>query len=112
MYYVRAFLCAFAVFALSSSTASVSAAAFQERYFTQKLVPIDRLDTRTWQNRYFIDESDYTPGGPIFVYVGGPDFYMTELRMQMSHFFDVGRQQNAVLIATELRFYGESRPTA
>ena len=84
---------------------------FEERFFTQKLVPIDFLDQREWENLYYIDEEYYQPGGPIFVFVGGADFYSTIYRLNTSHFFDIGREMHALLIATEHRFFGQSRPT-
>lgn len=96
------------------SLAGTTTALFQERFVTQRLVPIDRLDTRTWQNRYFIDDSAYVPGGgagALFVFCGGSDFYFTEGRRESSHFFDIGRRLQGVLVFTEHRYYGKSRPT-
>lgn len=84
---------------------------FEERFLTQTLNPIDLLDSRTWQNLYYIDEDYYVSGGPIYLLVGGSDFYSTPSMLQLSHFFDVGREQHALLIASEHRFYGRSRPT-
>lgn len=84
---------------------------FQEEFITQALNPIDSLDQRTWSNRYYVDRDSYVEGGPIFVHVGGPDFYSAELRMNLSHFNEIGRAMGALLVFTEHRFYGQSRPT-
>lgn len=90
---------------------TVSSAYFYEEYITQPLNPIDSFDTRRWQNRYFLDSDSYVDGGPIFIHLGGPDYYLAETRMNLSHFLEIGQELGAVLIYTEHRFYGESRPT-
>lgn len=85
---------------------------FEVRYITQQLVPPDYLDERTWENLYYIDESSYQPGGAIFLMIGSHDFYLTPGRLTNSRFFDIGREQHGVLVASQHRFYGQSRPTA
>ena len=63
-----------------------------------------------WSQRYYIDETHW--GGmdfPIFIYIGGegpqgppsPRLFMDEL----------AKEHQALMIALEHRFYGESRPT-
>lgn len=89
----------------------VTSAYFYEKYITQPVLPIDAFDRRVWQNRYFVDSDSYVEGGPIFVHLGGPDFYMAEVRMNLSHFLEIGQDSGALLVYTEHRFYGESRPT-
>lgn len=84
---------------------------FQERIFTQKLMPIDLHDTRTWENRYYIDDSYYQPGGPLFVYTSASVNLDYASLMNHTYFFDLGKEFNAILLFTEHRFYGESRPT-
>lgn len=84
---------------------------FQEEFIMQPLNPIDSFDQRTWSNRYYVDRESYVEGGPIFVHVGGPDFYSAEVRMNLSHFHEIGRDMGALLVFTEHRFYGQSRPT-
>lgn len=84
---------------------------FYEEYITQPLHPMDSFNQRNWQNRFFIDRDSYVEGGPIFVSVAGPDFYNTDLRMNLSHFHEIGRDMGAVMVYTEYRFFGQSRPT-
>lgn len=84
---------------------------FQEYHFTQTLLPIDQFDTRTWDNRYFLDDEYYTPGGPLFVSTGASVGFNHDAWMNFTYFFDLGREMGALLLYTEHRFYGESRPT-
>lgn len=85
---------------------------FYEEFITQPLNPIDSFDTRRWQNRYFLDSDYHVEGGPIFLHLGGADYYYTEVRFNVSHFLEMGQELGALLVFTEHRFYGESRPTA
>lgn len=84
---------------------------FVEHQFEQRLMPIDQFDTRTWQNRYWLDDSSYTPGGPLFVVTTASVGFHYEDWLNNTHFYDLGRELNALLLYTEHRFYGESRPT-
>lgn len=90
---------------------NVASAYFYEEWITQPVNPIDSFDNRRWQNRYFVDSDSYIEGGPIFVHLGGPDFYLAEVRMNLSHFLEIGKDMGALLVFTEHRFYGQSRPT-
>lgn len=87
-------------------TSTLSSATLREEYFTQFLNPIDSFDSRQW-----VDTDSYTGNGPIFVYVTGAEIDEGERRRANSHFFDMGREVGAVLVYTENRFYGLSRPT-
>ncbi|XP_055693657.1 putative serine protease K12H4.7 [Lutzomyia longipalpis] len=80
------------------------------RNFTQPLDHFDENCTETWDNTYYIDESFYQPGGPIFLYVGDMQFFYTYARLNSSHFTDIAREVGALLIGTEHRYFGESRP--
>lgn len=85
---------------------------FYEHTFPQKLLTIDQFETRTWQNRFWLDDSYYTPGGPLFLSTSGAATVQTDDWLNHTYFFDMGREMNALLVYTEHRFYGESRPTA
>lgn len=44
----------------------------KEQYFTQKLDHFDAVNTSTWQQRYFTNDSFWNKGvGPIFLMIGG-----------------------------------------
>ncbi|XP_055693699.1 putative serine protease K12H4.7 [Lutzomyia longipalpis] len=80
------------------------------RTFTQPLDHFDESGTKTWDNTYYIDESFYKPGGPIFVYVGDMQFFSTYARLSSSHFTDIAREVGALLVGTEHRYFGNSHP--
>lgn len=96
---------------LLSTTATLVHGAFQELYFTQKLMPIDQFDTRTWENRYYLDDANYTPGGPVFVSTSASVTFATDMWLDFSYFFDMGRDMSALLVHTQHRFYLDNRPT-
>uniref|UniRef100_A0A1B0DNK4 Peptidase S9 prolyl oligopeptidase catalytic domain-containing protein n=1 Tax=Phlebotomus papatasi TaxID=29031 RepID=A0A1B0DNK4_PHLPP len=83
----------------------------ERRNITQWQDHFDYNNTETWENTYYIDDSFYEPGGPIFLFMGGMDFYTTIGRLNSSHFRDIAEEVGAVLVGTEHRYYGESRPT-
>jgi hypothetical protein len=45
----------------------------QEHWFTQNLDHFNFAERRTWQQRYFLNQSFFNPdlGGPIFIEIGG-----------------------------------------
>lgn len=81
------------------------------RNITQWLDHSDPNNTATWENRYWVDESFYEPGGPIFLLVSDQLTFFTEARLETSHFLDLAEEFNALFVASELRFFGENRPT-
>jgi len=40
-------------------------------FFDQKLDHFDHQDMRTWKQRYFVNDTYWQPGGPIFLQIGG-----------------------------------------
>lgn len=84
---------------------------FQEYHFSQRLMPIDQFDDRTWENRYHLDDSQYTTGGPLFVSPSASLTFNSEVWRTNTYFFDLGREMNAILLHTEHRFYTDNRPT-
>lgn len=84
---------------------------FYEQRISLKLLTIDQFETRTWENKYYLDDSNYTPGGPMFVATGAYEMFPTDFWLNYTHFYDMGREMNALLVYTEHRFFGESRPT-
>lgn len=40
-------------------------------YYTQTLDHFDVTDSRTWQQRYWVNDTFYKPGGNVFLYVEG-----------------------------------------
>ncbi|XP_055541662.1 thymus-specific serine protease-like [Wyeomyia smithii] len=59
--------------------------------------------------RYVTNDQYYRPGGPIFLFVGGP-WELQEHLVEQGHFVDIAANMSAYLVANELRYYGESIP--
>ncbi|KAJ1499901.1 hypothetical protein HMI54_011276 [Coelomomyces lativittatus] len=59
----------------------------KEQWFTQYIDHYNKADTRTWKQRYFVNDTFWNPslGGPIFLQVGGEGAisaaYVVELEM-------------------------------
>ncbi|XP_037043766.1 putative serine protease K12H4.7 isoform X2 [Bradysia coprophila] len=64
----------------------------------------------TWLQRYLINDEFYTPGSPIFLFLGG-EWTITPYRMTFSLMHDMADDLNASILYLEHRYYGESRPT-
>ncbi len=77
---------------------------------TQRVDNFNPTNLDTWQQRYFMNNEFYQPGSPIFLYLGG-EWAINDLRMTVSHMYDIARDLNANILHLEHRFYGESRPT-
>ncbi|KAL6061256.1 Thymus-specific serine protease [Balamuthia mandrillaris] len=85
--------------------------AAKELWYTQKLDHFNKQDRRTWQQRYFVNESFWNADlpGPIFLQIGGeaPISGADASLLQMANY---GRRHGALLVALEHRFYGQSQP--
>jgi pimeloyl-ACP methyl ester carboxylesterase len=79
------------------------------QWFTQLLDHFNPQDSRTWLQKFYVNDTFFVPGGPIFFQVGGegPIAYYDVTSWQMSVF---ANQYNALQITLEHRFYGDSHP--
>ena len=79
------------------------------QYFAQYVDHFNAQDNRVFQQKYYVNDVYFQPGGPIFFQLGGESpIDGTELTSwQMSVY---ARQFNALQITLEHRFYGESQP--
>lgn len=95
----------------SSTVATPFSAEPKEQYFTQKLDHFDRQETRTWKQRYFMNDTFWNPddAGPIFFQVGGEGAISSEYvtSLEMAHY---AQHFGALMVALEHRFYGKSKP--
>lgn len=64
----------------------------------------------TWLQRYYMNDEFYTPGSPMFLFLGG-EWPITPYRMNYSLMHDMADDLNANILYLEHRYYGESRPT-
>jgi len=83
----------------------------KEQWFTQRLDHFNGQETRTWQQRYFINDTFWNPAtpGPIFFQMGGEGAVSAEdvVELQMVQY---GIKHRALMVTLEHRFYGKSQP--
>eukprot|EP00095_Tigriopus_kingsejongensis_P004313 maker-scaffold562_size136394-snap-gene-0.8 protein:Tk04313 transcript:maker-scaffold562_size136394-snap-gene-0.8-mRNA-1 annotation:"hypothetical protein BRAFLDRAFT_284130" len=81
-----------------------------EQWFTQDLDHFHPTDDRVWQQRYFVNDTFYRPGGPIFLMIGG-EGEANSIWMVEGTWIDYARELGALCFQLEHRFYGKSHPT-
>ena len=83
----------------------------EAQWFAQRLNHFDDSNTRTWQQRFFVNDSFFhKKDGPVFLMIGGegaasPRWMVTGSWIQYAQDF------GALAFMLEHRFYGESHPT-
>ncbi|ROJ25389.1 Thymus-specific serine protease [Anabarilius grahami] len=82
----------------------------QEQWFTQRLDHFSGADTRVWKQRYFVNDSFYRPGGPVFLMIGG-EGPANPTWMQYGTWLLYAQKLGALCLLLEHRFYGKSHPT-
>ncbi|XP_042240164.1 putative serine protease K12H4.7 [Homarus americanus] len=80
------------------------------QWFTQILDHSEPADTRTWQQRYFTNDSFYEPGGPVFLMIGG-EGPADPIWMVEPYWVTYAQGLNAYMLFLEHRYYGMSHPT-
>jgi serine protease 16 len=76
-------------------------------------LPVDHFSTtdrRNWDIRYLINDEHYVANGPIFIFIGGPE-YISDEWITRGNVFDIAQETGGVLFSLEHRYFGESRPT-
>ncbi|CAO1329149.1 unnamed protein product [Diamesa hyperborea] len=81
-----------------------------ELWFIQNLDHSDPMNTRTWKQRYFVNEEFYKLGGPVFLMIGG-EGAISEKWMTKGAWMKYAKQFNAICFQVEHRYYGKSHPT-
>ncbi|XP_061194515.1 putative serine protease F56F10.1 [Saccostrea echinata] len=81
-----------------------------DMWMTQRLTHFNDADTRTWQQRYFVNDTFYEPGGPIFVMIGGEGTANPAWMLQGT-WIEYAKTYKAICFLLEHRFYGKSHPT-
>jgi len=80
-----------------------------EEYFVQELDHFNVQEQRTWKQRFYVNDEHYKLGGPVFFQVGGEGTisagYVVDFMMS-----EYARQEGALQVALEHRFYGKSHP--
>ena len=82
----------------------------ETRWVTQRIDNFNLQDTRTWEQRYIANGRYFEIDGPIYIFVGG-QWQLDRLWLERGLLYDIARETNGYIVATEHRYYGESRPT-
>eukprot|EP00759_Apiculatamorpha_spiralis_P027858 PhF_6_TR30544/c0_g1_i1/m.44832/K01276/DPP7; dipeptidyl-peptidase II len=78
--------------------------------FTQPLDHTTSTDTRTFQERYFYDDTYYKPGGPLLFYCGGEGPIDHLPIGSGAVLYEYGQQFNGLIVYAEHRYYGQTLP--
>ncbi|XP_054157915.1 putative serine protease K12H4.7 [Oppia nitens] len=81
-----------------------------DNWFDQRVDHFNTNDTRTFKQRYFLNNKYYKTGGPVFLLVDGEnegqDYLITKGAVS-----EYANRFNALLVDLEHRYYGQSVPT-
>nr|XP_006823961.1 PREDICTED: putative serine protease K12H4.7-like [Saccoglossus kowalevskii] len=83
----------------------------QEQWISQRLDHYNDADLRTWQQRYYIDDSHYIAGGPVFLNIGGEGPLNSKWLMAETTWIQYAMKYGALCLLVEHRYYGKSHPT-
>jgi hypothetical protein len=82
----------------------------EELWYTQELDHFNLADTRTWQQRYFINDQYWKKNGPVFIHIFGEapadPIWMTKVQ-----WIKYAQTYGAICVLLERRFYGKSHST-
>ena len=87
---------------------SIDLSQFQESTFKNKIDHFNFLDSREYDQRYWVSDEYWTGEGPIFIYICGE--YRCSVPDTRLYPFMVGANYNARFMVLEHRFYGDSQP--
>ncbi|KAI1297167.1 putative serine protease K12H4.7 [Halotydeus destructor] len=81
------------------------------QWLEQQLNHFDPSDTRTWKQRFFVNDQFFQPGNPVFLQLGGEGtadpVWLVDGQIAQNY----GPKLGAMLIYVEHRYYGQSHPT-
>ncbi|KAJ8042072.1 Thymus-specific serine protease [Holothuria leucospilota] len=80
-------------------------------YIEQPLDHFNRLDERTFMQRYHVIDAYWNdPGhGPVFLFIGG-ELPLEEREVNSGHHLEMAQKFHALIFGVEHRFYGKSVP--
>lgn len=84
----------------------------EDKWFEQKLDHLNPKDTRTWKQRYFVNDAHYRndSNAPIFLMIGG-EAEASKQWMREGTWIHYAEHFGALCIQLEHRYYGKSHPT-
>lgn len=85
----------------------------EDKWFEQKLDHSNPKDTRTWKQRYFVNDTHYRndSNAPIFLMIGG-EAEASKKWMSEGQWIHYAEHFGALCIQLEHRYYGNSHPTS
>lgn len=95
----------------TAETRRVGAGLSDVMYFQQKLDHFDLKNKATWQQRYWVDTTNFFGDGPVFLIIGD-QMEASELMITNTQVTKYARTYNALVVLVEHRYYGQSIPTA
>ncbi|XP_028925206.1 thymus-specific serine protease [Ornithorhynchus anatinus] len=81
-----------------------------ERWFRQRLDHFNGAEGRVWEQQYFINDTFYKTGGPVFLMIGG-EGPANPAWMHHGTWLTYAEKLGALCLLLEHRFYGKSHPT-
>ncbi|KAJ2620427.1 hypothetical protein GGI26_004997 [Coemansia sp. RSA 1358] len=104
-----AFLATAKCFPSSGDDASAAIPSSSTSYWFSQPVDHFGLNNDPWKQQYLINATFYKPGGPIIMLTPG-ETPITSYYTDGSHFSSLAQLTNALVVAVEHRFYGNSNP--
>ena len=94
----------------SAAALELKAQAQPGRWFSQQLDHFNPNDTRSFDQRYYMDETHFRgPDGPVFLYVSG-EAPLYGAPGAGSMLGELAAELGALIVAVEHRYYGDSLP--
>ncbi|XP_067850839.1 thymus-specific serine protease [Heptranchias perlo] len=81
-----------------------------EQWFVQRLDHFNAADGRVWNQRFYINDTFYRPGSPVFLMIGG-EGTANPAWMDYGAWLTFAEKLGALCLLIEHRFYGKSQPT-
>ncbi len=98
------------VLLLASFHAAKGAPLPSAQYFTQKQDHFDGTNTNTWQQAYYVNDTYFTPGGPVLLCMGGEgpplDGSVVVASVHCSVANNMAKPLGALMLALQHRYYG------
>ncbi|XP_066913299.1 putative serine protease K12H4.7 [Clytia hemisphaerica] len=85
--------------------------AAEPQWYTQQLNHFDDQDTRTWQQKYYVNATQFGENGPVFLMIGG-EGPLSARWVGVGSMVEMAKEHKALVLALEHRYYGDSHPTS
>ncbi|CAG2108608.1 unnamed protein product [Medioppia subpectinata] len=83
----------------------------EEQWFDQRVDHFNKQDNKTFKQRYFVEDSHYKTGGPVFLMISGESEAGTFWLTNMTYMGEIAPKFGALAVVLEHRYYGKSVPT-